>query len=369
MSIVPFPIRVPEAELTELRERIARTRWPESATEPGWTQGVPVEWLQRVARHWSERYDWRRIEQRINSAGSFRAEVDGLGIHVLHLVPESPHPLPIVLTHGWPGGVIEYLPVAERLRDDGFEVVLPSLPGYGFSDKPSEQGWGVDRVAGAWVTLLGDLGHDRFVAAGSDWGTSVSTRIGQLFPGPVAGIHLVPPLAPVDPGEHPTDAERAAARDLAERARSGDGYTGVHATKPQTLGYALTDSPTGLAAWILEKLVEWSDGDPEETIGLDAMLDLVTLYWLTASAASSARLYRESIAEVQAVFRGDAAQVDVPTAATVFPTEVPRPSRRQVERRFRDLRFWSEPERGGHFGALEQPDRLAADIAAFARML
>lgn len=305
----------------------------------------------------------------MNEAGSFRATVGGLGIHLLHLVPERPHPLPVVLTHGWPGSVLEYLPVAERLRDDGFEVVVPSLPGYGFSDKPTSAGWGIDRIAEAWVSLMHELGHRRFVAAGSDWGTSVSTRIGQLFPDAVAGIHLVPPLVSTDAFGDPTDAERSAQADAAERARTGDGYTGVHATKPQTIGYGLVDSPVGLAAWLLEKLVDWSDGDPEQTIGLDAMLDALTLYWLTASAASSARLYRESIAQVQAVFRGEADEVVVPTGATVFPTEVPRPSRRQVERRFRDLRLWSEPKSGGHFGALEQPGLLARDIAAFTRAL
>jgi epoxide hydrolase len=304
-EVTPFRIDVPEDELRDLRERLGRTRWPEAETVGDWSQGVPLAWLRELCEYWADGYDWRATEARLNAVPQFRTEIDGLGIHFLHV--RSPHPdaLPLVLTHGWPGSVVEFLKVLGPLADpvahggdaaDAFHVVCPSLPGYGFSDKPARPGWNVQRVAAAWAVLMGRLGYRRYGAQGGDWGTSVSASIGQQDPGHVAGIHLTPPLAPPDPatlGEL-TEAERAALASLEHAAEWEAGYSREHATRPQTVGYALVDSPAGLCAWIVEKFWAWSDHDGrlEDVLSRDELLDDVTLYWLPRTGASSARLYR-----------------------------------------------------------------------------
>ena len=375
-EVRPFRLAVPEAELRDLRERLRRTRWPEPATVGDWSQGVPLGYLRELCRHWADGYDWRATEARLNGLGQFRTELDGLGIHFLHVRSPSPGALPLVLTHGWPGSVVEFLKVIGPLTDpvghggeaaDAFHVVCPSLPGYGFSDKPARPGWGVERIAAAWAALMARLGYDRYGAQGSDWGTSVSVSLAQQDPGHVAGIHLTPPLAPPDPATlgDLTEAERAALADLEEAGDWESGYSQEQATRPQTVGYGLVDSPAALCAWIIEKFRSWTDcdGHPENVLTRDELLDNLMLYWLPATGASAGRLYWESIRRVNEWISGSVVDpVDVPTACSVFPKELQRPSRRWAEGRFKDLRFWSEPDKGGHFAAFEQPERFVQDV-------
>ncbi len=379
--VTPFLSTAPEHQLEDLRDRLRRTRWPEAQTVPDWSQGVPLDVLRELCHDWSERYDWRVGEGRLNAVPQFRTEIDGLGIHLLHV--RSPHDdaLPLVLTHGWPGSVLELLDVIGPLTDptayggassDAFHVVCPSLPGYGFSDKPDRPGWDVDRIARAWVELMERLGYRRYAAGGGDWGTSITTVLAQLVPERLVGIHLVPPLAAPDPATFDalTAAERSALASLEHARDREDGYSAEHATKPQTIGYALVDSPVALGAWIAEKFATWSDGDGLTGVPRDRLLDTLTLYWLTGTGASSARLYWESIRQVQGWFsRPTADTVDVPTGCSIFPAETIRPSRRWAARRFTDIRWWGEPPRGGHFPALEQPDLFVDEVRGFFRLV
>jgi pimeloyl-ACP methyl ester carboxylesterase len=378
-----FRLAVPEAELRDLRERLGRTRWPEPATVGDWSQGVPLQYLRELCRYWADDYDWRATEARLNGLGQFRTELDGLGIHFLHV--RSPHPgaLPLVLTHGWPGSVVEFLKVIGPLTDpvghggeaaDAFHVVCPSLPGYGWSDKPARPGWGVERIAAAWAALMARLGYDRYGAQGSDWGTSVSVSLAQQDPGHVAGMHLTPPLAPPDPATlgDLTEAERAALADLEEAGDWESGYSQEQATRPQTVGYGLVDSPAALCAWIIEKFWSWTDcdGHPENVLTRDELLDNLMLYWLPGTGASAARLYWESIRQVNRVLAGPVAdRVEVPTGCSIFPKELQRPSRRWAERRFVDIRYWNEPSKGGHFAAFEQPELFVEEVRAFFRLV
>jgi len=380
----PFRIEVAEADLRDLRERLARTRWPEAETVPDWSQGVPLAYLRELCAYWADGYDWRATEARLNALPQFKAELDGVGIHLLHV--RSPHPdaLPLVMTHGWPGSIVEFLKVVGPLTDpgahggeagDAFHLVIPSLPGYGFSDKPARPGWGVERIAAAWTELMARLGYRRYGAQGSDWGTSISAGIGQRDPRHVAGIHLTPPLAPPDPAtfDDLTDAERAALADL-ERAREWDsGYSTEQATRPQTVGYGLVDSPAGLCAWIVEKFWAWTDhdGDLERVLTRDELLDNLMLYWLPGTGASAARLYWESIRQVNRWIAGPEVvdPVAVATGCSIFPKELQRPSRRWAERRFPDIRHWNEPARGGHFAAFEQPALFVDEVRAFFRLV
>jgi epoxide hydrolase len=382
-ELIPFRVEIPERDLLDLRERLRRTRWPEAETVGDWSQGVPLDYLRGLCAYWADGYDWRATEARLNRLPQFRTRIDGLGVHLVHV--RSPHPdaLPLVLTHGWPGSVVEFLKVIGPLADptahggeadDAFHVVCPSLPGYGFSDKPAEPGWNVERIAGAWVQLMERLGYRRYGACGHDWGTSVSARIGQIDPGRVAGIHLIPPLVAPDPATFddltPTEREALDALRHAEDAESG--YAEEHATKPQTIGYGLVDSPAALCAWIVEKFWSWTDHSDrlEDLLSRDELLDNLMLYWLPATGASSVRLYWESFKQVAEVFtRSNAEPVRVPTGCSIFPKEVPRPSRRWAERRFPDIRHWHELDRGGHFAAFEQPELFVDELRAFFRLV
>ncbi len=373
--MTPFRIAVPDAELDELRSRLAATRWPAPDIEQGWASGVPLAWLQRMVELWRTGYDWRMREAWFNSHPQVMIETDGLGpgagVHAVVLrAPRADAPA-IVLTHGWPGTFAEYLPVAERLADpasfggdprDAMTVVVPSLPGYGFSAAPTGAGWGIERIADAWSELMTALGLDGFYAAGSDWGTSVSTELARRHPSRVRGLTLIPPLAAVDPAtlDELTGPERAAIEKLELRGSDGGAYSAVHATRPQTVAYGLTDSPAGLLAWIGEKYEQWSGVPGVSDVDI---LDAASIYWFTRTAGSSARLYRESIETVQKVLADAHPEpVTVPTGGVMFPDEAPWVSRRWASRRFPDLRVWVEPEAGGHFGALEQPDVVAGAI-------
>jgi pimeloyl-ACP methyl ester carboxylesterase len=382
-AVTPFRLDVPQSALDDLRARLQRTRWPEHETVDDWSQGVPLHYLRELCRYWAGEYDWRRAERRLNALPQFRTSIDGLGIHFIHV--RSPHDgaLPLVLTHGWPGSVVEFLKVIGPLTDptahggdarDAFHVVCPSLPGYGFSDRPARRGWGVERIAAAWSELMARLGHDRYGAQGGDWGTSITTSIGQQDPAHVAGIHLTPPLAPPDPAtfDDLTGPERAAL-DALEHAREWeDGYSLEQSTRPQTIGYGLVDSPVLLCAWIIEKFRSWTDcgGHPENAITRDELLDNIMFYWLPATGASAARLYWESFRQVQQRFAGRASDlVTVPAGCSIFPKENPRPSRRWASRRFTDIRHWNELDRGGHFAAFEQPELFVAELRSFFRLV
>jgi pimeloyl-ACP methyl ester carboxylesterase len=382
-DVTEFRIDVPEAELGDLRERLQRARWPERETVEDWSQGVPLAYLQDLCGYWADGYDWRATETRLNALPQFRTVIDGLGIHFLQV--QSPHAeaLPLVITHGWPGSIIEFLKVIGPLTDptshsgdaaDAFHVVCPSLPGYGFSDKPAGTGWGVERVAAAWTVLMARLGYERYGAQGGDWGTSVSASIGQQDPRHVAGIHLTPPLAPPDPAtfDDLTERERAALTSLEHADEWDSGYSREQATRPQTIGYGLVDSPAALCAWIIEKFWAWTDcdGHPENALTRDELLDNVTLYWLARTGASSARLYWESIRQVNKWISGPTTDtVAVPTGCSIFPKELQRPSRRWAEKRFPDIRYWNEPDRGGHFAALEQPRLFVDEVRSFFRLV
>jgi pimeloyl-ACP methyl ester carboxylesterase len=375
-EVVPFHVDVSAEVLGDLRERLRRTRWPERETVEDWSQGIPLAYTQEVCRYWAEEYDWRATERRLNSIPQFRTGLDGLGIHFRHVRSPEPGALPLVLTHGWPGSVVEFLKVLGPLTDpvghggdraDAFHVVCPSLPGYGWSDKPSGTGWGVDRIAGAWAGLMGRLGYRRYGAQGGDWGSAVTTALGRIDVEHCAGIHLnMVRIGPGQGGEADlTDAEREALAARAEFEQWETGYSKQQSTRPQTLGYGLVDSPAAQAAWILEKFRAWTDcdGDPEHVLTRDELLDNVMLYWLPAAGASSARLYWES-------FRGRSSEpVLVPTGVSIFPKELSHPSRRWAERLYRDIRYWNELDRGGHFAAFEQPDLFVDEIRASFRVI
>jgi epoxide hydrolase len=382
-EVTTFRIEIPETDLRDLRERLGRTRWPEEETVEDWSQGVPRGYIQELCGYWADGYDWRATEARLNAQPQFRTEIDGLGIHFIHV--RSPHPdaLPLVITHGWPGSIVEFLKVIGPLADptahggdaaDAFHVVCPSLPGYGFSDKPEQRGWNVERIAGAWVQLMARLGYERYGAQGGDWGTSISTSMGQQDPNHGAGIHLNPPIAAPDPATFNdlTEAEQAALADLEYRQEWESGYSAQQSTRPQTVGYGLVDSPVGLCAWIVEKFWAWTDcdGHPENVLTRDELLDNVMLYWLPGTGASSARLYWESIREVTKRFsQSNEDTVTVPTGASIFPKEVPRPSRRWAEKRYTDIRYWNELNKGGHFAAFEQPDLFVHEVRSFFRQV
>jgi pimeloyl-ACP methyl ester carboxylesterase len=369
MQVAPFVVRTENADLEDLRDRLRRTRWPDAETVLDRSQGVRLAELQALCGYWAEEYDLLRLERRLNSLPQVLVEAGGTSIHAVHLRSSQPGAVPLLLTHGWPGSVLEFLdvvgPLAEPERGIAFDVICPSLPGYGFSPAPRTTGWGIERIADVWAELMTALGYDRFAASGGDWGTSITTQLALRHPDRLLGIHLTPPL--VAPGPEPWTPEELAAVRLTEAAvDDGAGYTEQQRTRPQTLGYALTDSPVGQLAWILERFQSWTDsgGDLWSVLTRDQVLDDVTLYWLTRTAASSARLYWESIATVQRWMSGPPPDVvAVPTACSVF-RDVPRPSRRWAEQRFRDIRSWSEPDHGGHFAAMEQPDLFVREVRA-----
>ena len=381
-QVVPWPIKVADAELDELRGRLARTRWPNRETVDDWSQGIPLGYVQEVCGYWADSYDWRRCESVLNGLGPGRVEVDGgeagdaLGVHYLHV--RSPHAaaLPLVMTHGWPGSVIEFLKVIGPLTDpgahggdvtDAFHVVCPTLPGYGWSDKPVRTGWGIDRIGRAWAQLMAALGYERYGAQGGDWGSMVTTAVGLQDRDHCVGIHLNMAIAPPGPEDlaELTPTEQAALDAMGHYDRWDSGYSKQQSTRPQTLGYGLADSPAGQAAWIMEKFWAWTDcdGHPENVLGRDEMLDNVMMYWLPGAGASSARLYWESFAI------GSLPPVDVPAGISVFPREIFRCSRRWAERRFTDLRHFSEPEKGGHFAAFEQPERFVDEVRSAFRTM
>ncbi|MFI6529529.1 epoxide hydrolase family protein [Streptomyces uncialis] len=372
-DVQAFEARATDADLDDLRARLAAARLPEAETvhpaAPGprrWAQGVPLADLVDVVNHWRTGYDWRSFEERLDRIGQFRTTVDGLGIHFLHRRSTRADATPLVLTHGWPGSVAEFTDVVDELADPkdpdapAFHVVVPSLPGFGHSDKPATTGWGTERIAAAWVELMGRLGYARFLAHGGDWGGNITTVLGGRFPAHVLGIHTT--FAEGPPGLT-TDGLTADERGWAEEThhfwRHRAAYAKQQATRPQTIGYSLVDSPVGLLAWILDKFAEWSDTEdsPFEKIPMDRVLDDVTLYWLTRSGASAARIYYESHNSLDPGLR-----VDVPSAITMYPRDVEKCPRPWARERYRRIVRWGTPEAGGHFPSLEVPELFVKDL-------
>ena len=370
-QITPFRIDIPEADLDDLRQRLRLTRWPEPETVGDWSQGVPLAYVRELCEYWLESYDWRACEASLNALPQFRTGIDGVDVHFLHVTSPEPGALPLVLTHGWPGSVIEFRKVIGPLTDpvayggdasDAFHLVCPSLPGYGFSGKPAEPGWGIARIADAWDELMTRLGYARYGAQGGDWGSAVTSALGIRHPDHLAGIHLNMLIAGPGPDDQAdlTEKEKAALASFEYYRDFDSGYNKEQATRPQTVGYGLVDSPAGLCAWILEKYWSWTDcdGDPANALTRDEMLDNIMLYWLPGTGASSARLYWESIGKPVA------GTIGVPLGCSVFPKEIFRASRRWAEKAYPTLRYFGEPPRGGHFAAFEQPELFVQEVRA-----
>jgi len=378
-EITPFEIAVPDVTLEDLRERLARTRFPAPIPNTGWDYGTEPGYLRELCGYWRDKYDWRSWEARLNRFPQFRTEIDGAGLHFIHA--RSPHEsaLPLIITHGWPGSIFEFYKIIEPLTDptahggdagDAFHVVCPSIPGYGFSDAPPEPGWDCRKMAEQNVSLMARLGYERYGAQGGDWGAMISAFTPVLDPEHCIGIHLnmaiAAPPKDGDPRAGLTERELAGLREFSEWRKQETGYQAIQGTKPQTLGYGLNDSPAGLAAWIVEKFRTWSDcgGDVETRFSRDELLTNITIYWVSESITSSARLYCESMRAGS--FGRIADRVEAPTGIALFPGELIHPPRAWVERIFHVTR-WTEMPSGGHFAALEEPARLVEDVRAFFR--
>jgi pimeloyl-ACP methyl ester carboxylesterase len=378
-EIRSFRVEIPQEDLDDLRLRLAATRWPEKEPVDDWSQGVPLAKIQELVGYWGTDYDWRKAEARLNSYPQFMTEIDGLDIHFLHVRSRHEDALPLILTHGWPGSIFELLKVIDPLTDptahggraeDAFHLVIPSLPGYGFSGKPARTGWDPDHIAHAWDELMKRLGYERYVSQGGDWGAIVSHALGRQAPQGLLGIHVNMPatvpedvatalagLEPPPPGL--SDEEKTAFESLATFYAVNTGYSWIQKTLPQTLGYALSDSPAGLAAWIYDRFASWTyhRGEPERSLSRDDMLDDITLYWLTDTGTSAARLYREN---KPIVF--NAVDISVPVGVTVFPGEIYRAPRSWAERNYHNLIYWNEVDKGGHFAAFEEPELFTAEV-------
>ena len=375
-QITPFKIAATDEQLDDLRRRLRATRWPDRECVDDWSQGLPLAYAQEVCKYWLEQYDWRPREARLNRFAQFKTGIDGLGIHFIHV--KSPHAeaLPLVITHGWPGSIVEFHKVIEPLANptahggdakDAFHVVCPTLPGYGFSDQPTRAGWNVQRIAKAWSELMARLGYKRYAAQGCDWGSAVTTAIGLQDPANCVGIHLNMPIVAPDPSAPDlTEREKSALAGMKHYNDWDSGYTRQQSTRPQTLGYGLADSPVGQAMWILEKFWSWTDcnGNPENVLTRDELLDNIMMYWLPGTAASSARLYWESFRNFATDY-----QVTVPAGCSIFPKEIFRTSRRWAEKRFANLVYFNELDKGGHFAAFEQPEIYLKEVRACFRKM
>jgi pimeloyl-ACP methyl ester carboxylesterase len=373
-AVESFQVRVADAVLEDLRDRLAHTRFPDQIAGTGWEYGIPVDYLAELVSYWRDTYDWRAQEARLNAVGQFRTRIDGQSIHFIHV--RSPHAdaFPLLLTHGWPGSVVEFLEVIPRLTEpdahgggatDAFHVVAPSLPGYGFSDPTQTRGWDVGRIASAFMELMRRLGYARYGAQGGDWGAQVASRIGALDREGCAAIHLNMPIGERAESSVPlTDQDKADLAAMQHFQREESAYALEQATKPQTLGAALNDSPAGLLAWIVEKFRTWSDcdGHPENIFTRDQLITNVMMYWVTQTITSSARLYWENKRESSSE---DAREyVSVPTGVARYPKEVLRFPRSWVERRY-NVTHWADMPRGGHFAAMEQPALFVEDLRTF----
>lgn len=376
----PFTLHVPDEALADLRDRLARTRLPDRSPGTPWAYGTDRDWLAATLASWRDGFDWRAAEAALNALPNYKVAIGGIDLHYIHASGKGPNPTPLLLSHGWPGSVFEFLDIIPRLTDpasyggdpaDSFTVVAPSLPGYGLSFSPGQQRFGINAIADIFAELMSSLGYERFLAQGGDWGASITTRLGYAHPDRLHGIHLN--MLPVgrDPkalGEKTADEKRYAA-ELEAFLKDETGYQQIQGTKPDTLAAALSDSPAGLTAWIGEKYYRWSDhdGDVWSAIPRKRGLGNIALYWFTGAIGSSFWPYYARVHGERPV--PDGGRVDVPTAHAAFPREILHPPRSLAERTFTDIRRWTAMEKGGHFAALEQPEALARDIAAFARTL
>ena len=377
-EIHPFIFAAPEQALIDLKNRLAATRWPERETPNDWSQGVPLAYLQEICAYWRDDYDWRRCETRLNYWPQFLTNLQGLAIQFMHVRSPVPNALPLLITHGWPGSVVEFLKVVGPLTDpaahggdprDAFHLVCPTLPGFGFSGKPTAPGWNIERIGQAWGELMARLGYARYVAQGGDWGSMVTHSMALTETAHCAGIHvnmaLVTPTA--ESRSNLTAFEQAAIAGGKHYWEWDSGYSKQQSTRPQTLGYGLVDSPSGQAAWILEKFWAWTDcnGYPENALSRDELLDNIMFYWLPAAAASSARLYWESFGKTAS----PQAPIHLPVAVSIYPHEIFRPSRRWAEARYTHLTHYNVLDKGGHFAAFEQPEIFVDEVRSAFRAL
>ncbi|MEM1113820.1 MAG: epoxide hydrolase [Pseudomonadota bacterium] len=371
--ITPFTVDIPQAALDYLGARLRNTRWPEAETVDDWSQGMPLGYTRELADYWAKDYDWRRFEARLNGWPQFKTSINDIDVHFIHC--ESPHSeaLPLIISHGWPGSVVEFHKIIDPLVNptdhggeaaDAFHLVAPSLPGYGFSGKPGKPGTSVTVIGKMWGELMAVLGYDRYVAQGGDWGSMVTQSMGQTETEHCAGIHVNMPIVAPDPDtmDDLTPAEQSALEGMGFYDAWDSGYSKQQSTRPQTLGYGLADSAVGQMAWIVEKFYAWTDCEvngvkhPENVLSKDELLDNVMLYWLNNSAASSARLYWESFREP------NMAPIDMPVACSIFPREIFRSSRRWAEQRFSQIIYWNDLDKGGHFAAFEQPEVFVDEV-------
>jgi len=391
-AIRPFRIHVPQEALVDLRRRIVATRWPDKETVTDQSQGVQLATMKELVRYWGTEYDWRKAEAKLNALPQFVTNLNSLDIHFIHVRSKNPNALPLLVTHGWPGSVFEQLKIIGPLTDptayggraeDSFDVVIPSIPGYGFSEQPKDIGWNPDRIASTWAELMKRLGYTRYVAQGGDWGSPISSAMARQAPAGLLGIHInlpatIPPdVAAVLAGGGPAPAglsekERAAFNSLDTFNKKERAYAVMMGTRPQTIGYGLTDSPIGLAAWLLGHpgFAQWtSSSDPEKSPTKEEVLDDITLYWLTNSAVSSARLYWENKNSLLNAIAQKTAEISLPVAITVFPGEIYRAPETWARRAYRNLIYFHEADKGGHFAAWEQPQLFSEEIRAAFRSL
>jgi pimeloyl-ACP methyl ester carboxylesterase len=385
-QIRPFHVNIPEAALTDLRQRIQATRWPAKETVTDRTQGVKLDQIQTLVKYWGTDYDWRKAEAKLNALPQFMTKIDGLDIHFIHVRSKNPNALPIILTHGWPGSVFELLKIIGPLTNpeayggkasDAFDVVIPSMPGYGFSEQPKTTGWGPDRIGKAWDVLMKRLGYNHYVSQGGDWGSVVADAMGRQKPAGLLGIHVnMPATVPADiakvlqsGGPEPaglTVKEKAAFKSMNYLYTKGGGYAGIMVTRPQTIGYSLTDSPVGLASFFLDKFNDWtySGGDAQKVLTKDEILDDITLYWLTNTGASSAQLYWENATNNFNVVEQHTRDIHVPVAISIFPGEIYQAPKTWAEKAYPHLIYFHEASNGGHFAQWEQPQIFAEELRA-----
>jgi len=379
--VTPFEVHVRSEAIEDLKLRLSLVRWPDRELVDDWTQGVPLRAAQELVAYWLHEYDWRTFETRLNGYPQFRTKIDGVGVYFIRARSKHKNAMPILLTHGWPGSVIEFLNVIDRLTDperfggkaeDAFHVVIPAIPGYGFSDKPRETGWHPGRIAKAWTVLMSRLGYERWVAQGGDWGSAITTTLASQAPEGLLAAHVnlpmvVPPVLP----DSPTPVEALALAHIDLFVTNKTGYADEMNTRPQTIGYALNDSPLALAMWMYEKFHEWTDnnGRPEDALARDQMLDDISLYWFTGTGTSAARLYWEGVGatiqgpEFFSSARFGGGRIEVPMGASLFPAETYLPPREWAEQAWSNVFHWNKVDRGGHFAAFEEPDLFAEEVS------
>jgi pimeloyl-ACP methyl ester carboxylesterase len=389
----PFQIDIPQSQLDDLQQRLEATRWPDELPGVGWSRGAPLGYIKELAEYWRTSYDWRAAEARLNQFPQFLTRIDGVKVHFLHVRSPEPNAMPVILTHGWPSSVVEFIDVIGPLTNpvayggsaaDAFHVVIPSMPGHAFSGPTGQLGWDTERIALAWKELMGSLGYDRYLVQGGDWGMPISLRLGLADPEHVAGVHLnmlatFPPADPTDQAAmgavmselSPADMERV--QFAVYFAQDAAGWLKIQCTRPQTIAYGLTDSPVGQLAWITEKFKEWTDStnSPEDAVSRDHILTNVMLYWLTATAGSSAQLYYESEHLDADFFRtwGGPWPLTMPVGVASFPKDAVRAIRPWAEKILPTLTHYTEFDKGGHFAALEQPELFVGDVRTFAKTL